>query len=42
MAFIRALAARTLVMHQGRVVADGPFTEIEGDPLVRDIYLGRR
>lgn len=42
MAFIRALAARTLVMHQGKVVANGSFAEIEGDPLVRDIYLGRR
>jgi ABC-type uncharacterized transport system ATPase subunit len=42
MAFIRALAARTLVMHQGRVIADGSFSEIEADPLVRDIYLGRR
>jgi branched-chain amino acid transport system ATP-binding protein/urea transport system ATP-binding protein len=42
MAFIRALASRTLVMHQGKVVADGAFAEIEDDPLVRDIYLGRR
>jgi ABC-type uncharacterized transport system ATPase subunit len=42
MAFIRALASRTLVMHQGRVVADATFAEIEHDPLVRDIYLGRR
>ena len=42
MEFIRALAARTLVMHQGKVVADGSFTAIEGDPMVRDIYLGRR
>ncbi len=42
MEFIRALAARTLVMHQGRVVADGSFAAIEGDPMVRDIYLGRR
>jgi urea ABC transporter ATP-binding protein UrtD len=42
MEFIRALAARTLVMHQGRVVADGSFAQIESDPMVRDIYLGRR
>jgi len=42
MAFIRALASRTLVMHQGKVVADGAFAEIENDPMVRDIYLGRR
>jgi ABC-type uncharacterized transport system ATPase subunit len=42
MAFVRALACRTLVMHQGRVIADGPFAEIEADPVVRDVYLGRR
>jgi ABC-type uncharacterized transport system ATPase subunit len=42
MAFIRALASRTLVMHQGKVVADGEFAAIEADPMVRDIYLGRR
>jgi ABC-type uncharacterized transport system ATPase subunit len=42
MAFVRALACRTLVMHQGRVIADGAFAEIEADPLVRDVYLGRR
>ena len=29
-------------MHQGRIIADGAFAEIENDPLVRDVYLGRR
>jgi ABC-type uncharacterized transport system ATPase subunit len=42
MAFVRALACRTLVMHQGRVIADGAFAAIEADPLVRDVYLGRQ
>lgn len=41
MNFVRALAARTVVMHQGRLVADGDFAAIERDPMVRDIYLGR-
>ena len=41
MHFIRALATRTVVMHQGRLVAEGAFAEIERDPMVRDIYLGR-
>lgn len=42
MAFIRRLASRTLVMHQGKIIADGPFAAIEEDALVRDVYLGRR
>lgn len=41
MHFVRALASRTVVMHQGRLVADGDFATIERDPMVRDIYLGR-
>jgi urea ABC transporter ATP-binding protein UrtD len=42
MEFVRALACQTLVMHQGRVIASGPFAQIEADTLVREIYLGRR
>jgi ABC-type uncharacterized transport system ATPase subunit len=42
MRFVRALGCRTTVMHQGRIIADGAFEEIEGDALVRDVYLGRR
>jgi ABC-type uncharacterized transport system ATPase subunit len=42
MAFVRTLACRTLVMHHGKVIADGAFAAIEDDPLVRDVYLGRR
>jgi ABC-type uncharacterized transport system ATPase subunit len=42
MRFVRALACRTTVMHQGQIIADGRFEEIEADALVRDVYLGRR
>jgi ABC-type uncharacterized transport system ATPase subunit len=42
MAFIRRLASRTLVMHEGRIIADGAFASIEDNALVRDVYLGRR
>ncbi len=41
MHFVRALSTRTVVMHQGRLVADGAFADIERDAMVRDIYLGR-
>jgi branched-chain amino acid transport system ATP-binding protein/urea transport system ATP-binding protein len=42
MAFVRTLACQTFVMHQGKIIASGAFTAIEDDPLVRDVYLGRR
>jgi ABC-type uncharacterized transport system ATPase subunit len=42
MRFVRALNARTMVMHQGEVICEGIFSEIENDPRVRDIYLGRK
>lgn len=41
MQFVRDLAAPTTVLHQGRVIADGPFRDIEEDETIRDIYLGR-
>jgi len=42
MGFVRALGARTVVLHQGEVIAAGPFAEIEDNDTVGDIYLGRR
>jgi ABC-type uncharacterized transport system ATPase subunit len=42
MRFVRQLNCRTLVLHQGRVIAEGSFADIEADALVRDVYLGRR
>jgi urea ABC transporter ATP-binding protein UrtD len=41
MAFVRALNCPTSVMHQGRIIVDGDFADIEKNPLVRDVYLGR-
>jgi urea ABC transporter ATP-binding protein UrtD len=42
MRFVRALACRTTVMHQGQILADGPFETIERNEMVRDVYLGRQ
>jgi ABC-type uncharacterized transport system ATPase subunit len=41
MNFVRALQCHTLVLHQGRLIADGTFSQVESNPLVRDVYLGR-
>lgn len=42
MDFVRQIARRVTVLHEGRVFADGAMTDIEADAGVRDIYLGRR
>lgn len=38
--FVRALADRITVLHQGRVLLEGTPAEIELDPEVRRVYLG--
>jgi branched-chain amino acid transport system ATP-binding protein len=40
MAFIRALSARTSVLHYGQLFAQSSFDEIAANPDVRRIYLG--
>jgi urea transport system ATP-binding protein len=39
--FIREVAQRVVVLHRGRVLADGTISEIERNETVRDVYLGR-
>ena len=41
MSFVRRLGCRTIVMHQGRLIADGSFEAVSQDNRVRDAYLGR-
>jgi len=38
---VRALADRVVVLHVGRVIADGGFESVMADPVVRQAYLGR-
>ncbi|WP_207482754.1 ABC transporter ATP-binding protein [Arenibaculum pallidiluteum] len=42
MKVVRRACPRTVVLHQGRVLADGPTAEILADPRVVDAYLGVR
>jgi urea transport system ATP-binding protein len=41
MHFIRQIANKITVMHQGRVIAEGTMNEVENDPKVKEIYLGK-
>lgn len=39
MAFVRQVAQKVTVMHQGALLAEGPFEKIEKDPRVIQVYL---
>lgn len=39
-AFIKMIGDRITVLHEGRVLAEGPHAEIEADARVRRVYLG--
>ncbi len=41
MHFIRQLARTVTVLHQGRILTEGHVDAVLGDPLVRDVYLGK-
>ncbi len=40
MEFIRSIARRVTVLHEGRVLAEGPFDAIQNNARVREVYLG--
>ena len=41
MRFVRALRSRVVVMHQGRILRQGSFEQLERDEEIREVYLGR-
>ena len=40
MDFVRSIANKVTVLHQGQVLAEGPMSEIQNDPRVIEVYLG--
>lgn len=40
MDFVRSIARRVTVLHEGRVLADGPMSEVQNHPQVIEVYLG--
>jgi urea transport system ATP-binding protein len=40
MDFVKRIAHRVTVLHQGRVLAEGPMEGVQGDPRVIEVYLG--
>jgi urea transport system ATP-binding protein len=41
MAFIETIARKVTVLHEGRVLAEGPMDQVQSDPRVIEVYLGR-
>lgn len=41
MVFIRQIAKKVTVLHQGHVLKEGTFSEVANDPTVKSVYLGR-
>ena len=42
MEFVRQIARKVTVLHQGTVLCEGPVEQVQNDPRVLEVYLGRR
>ena len=40
MDFVKKIAHKVTVMHQGKILAEGPMDKVQSDPKVIDVYLG--
>jgi urea transport system ATP-binding protein len=42
MEFVRQIARKVTVLHQGSVLCEGPVEQVQSDPRVLEVYLGQR
>ena len=40
MEFVRSIARKVTVLHEGHVLAEGSMRQVQSDPRVREVYLG--
>jgi urea transport system ATP-binding protein len=40
MEFVRSIARKVTVLHEGRVIAEGDMDQVQNDPKVKEVYLG--
>ena len=40
MDFVRSIARKVTVLHEGHVLAEGSMQDVQNDPRVREVYLG--
>jgi len=40
MEFVRSIATRVTVLHEGSVLTEGSMDEVQNDPRVKQVYLG--
>jgi urea transport system ATP-binding protein len=41
MAFLRRFARKVTVLHEGKILSEGSVEQVQADPRVREVYLGR-
>jgi len=41
MAFLRRFASGVTVLHEGKLLSEGSVEQVQADPIVREVYLGR-
>jgi urea transport system ATP-binding protein len=41
MVFVRAIARKVTVLHEGSLLAEGTLDQVQADERVIDVYLGR-